>query len=101
MSKAILEKAQKIVSLGEKHGAKNIRLFGSFARGEETAESDVDLLYTRAEKFSPWFPGCLKIDLEELLGKPVDIVSDRFIKPRFKENITQEAVLLCDLIKKD
>lgn len=93
--------AAKIIELARRHGALNLRVFGSVARGDEIEDSDIDLLYTRAEKCSPWFPGGLKADLEQLLGVSVDLVSDKYIKNRFKPQIQEEAIPLCDLINQD
>jgi hypothetical protein len=59
-----------------RHGAHNVRVFGSVARGEATEHSDVDLLVSTTEHTSPWFPAGLKLDLEQLLGRRVDVVAE-------------------------
>ena len=61
----IREKRQAILEIAERHGAKNIRVFGSVARGESTEKSDVDFLIEVEGPTSPWFPGGLVADLEE------------------------------------
>ena len=50
------ELRQDILELAHRHGARNVRLFGSVVRGEATEESDVDLLVDAGEETSPWFP---------------------------------------------
>jgi len=92
---------EEIIRIGEKHGATNIKLFGSVARGDFDQDSDFDFLYTRKKPTSPWFPGGLKVELEELLRSKVDVVSEKALKPRLKDKILLEAIPLCDLIKKD
>ncbi|WP_245533936.1 nucleotidyltransferase family protein [Effusibacillus pohliae] len=76
--------------LASKYRVKNIRIFGSQARGEETADSDVDFLVEFEE------PNLLdrigfKQDLEELLNMPVDVVTESTIHPMLREHILAEA----------
>src|SRR3989442_11723663 len=66
------EKREEILRIAEKHGARNVRIFGSVAHGEATEASDIDLLVDTAEQTSPWFPAGLAAELEELLGQRVD-----------------------------
>ena len=68
----IAEKRDAILSLAVRHGAADVRIFGSFARGEARADSDVDFLVRAGERTSPWFPSGLILDLEQLLGRRVD-----------------------------
>ena len=65
-----------ILGIAIRHGAHNVRVFGSVARGEATEHSDVDLLVSTTEHTSPWFPAGLKLDLEQLLGRRVDVVAE-------------------------
>jgi predicted nucleotidyltransferase len=51
------DRRQEILRLAAKHGAVNVFIFGSVARGEETSDSDVDLLVDVAGELGPWFPG--------------------------------------------
>jgi predicted nucleotidyltransferase len=67
------EKLSDIRSIAAKHGAGNVRVFGSVARGEARADSDVDLLIDIVGPTTPWFPVGLLNDLEALLGKRVDL----------------------------
>ena len=61
------EQRMQILAIAEKHGAYNVRVFGSVARGEATEESDIDFLVDYdLRKITPWFPAGLLIDLEQL-----------------------------------
>ncbi len=75
------EKREEIIRLVARHGAGNVLVFGSVARGEETTNSDIDLLVDVTGEPSPWFPGGLVADLEELLGRPVQVVVRRSLAP--------------------
>jgi len=87
-------KREEIIRIAAKHGADNIRLFGSAARGEAGAASDVDLLVEMRPDHSPWFPAGLVADLEELLGTRVHVVTVRALHPSIRERVLQEAVPL-------
>jgi predicted nucleotidyltransferase len=86
------EKRSQILEIAAKHGAFNVRVFGSVARGEETPESDIDFLidYDRS-KITPWFPGGLLMDLQDLLGRKVDVLTERGISPLIRERVLAEA----------
>ena len=88
----IRSKQDVIRRIAERHGAKNVRVFGSVARGEAGPESDVDLLVEAGPRTSPWFPGGLIADLEALLGRRVDIVTERGLVPELREQVLREAV---------
>jgi hypothetical protein len=64
------EKRDQIRRLAAKHGATNIRVFGSVARGEARIDSDIDFLVDTGPVTSSWFPAGLVLDLEEVLGVP-------------------------------
>ena len=72
---------EEILRVAARHGAGNVLLFGSVARGEETPESDVDLLVDVTGETTPWFPGSLVADLEQLLDRPVQVVIRRSLSP--------------------
>lgn len=80
-----------ILKLAEKHGAQNVRVFGSVVRGEETADSDIDFLVDLGETLSPWFPTGLIRDLEELLGRKVDVVTARSLHYYIRDKVLEEA----------
>lgn len=80
-----------ILAIAERHGARNVRVFGSFARGDATETSDVDLLVSTTDHTSPWFPAGLKLDLEQLLGRRVDVVTEDGIYWLLRPRILREA----------
>jgi predicted nucleotidyltransferase len=87
-------KQSEIRSIAAKHGAGNLRVFGSVARGDARENSDVDLLIDIVGPTTPWFPGGLLTDLETALGRRVDIVIARSLHPLLRESVLKEAVPL-------
>ncbi len=85
---------EQILRVCAEHGARNVRVFGSFARGEAGPDSDVDLLIDVASEHSAWFPGGLLMDLQDLLGRKVDIVEPDALHWYIRDNILKEAVAL-------
>jgi hypothetical protein len=86
---------EEILALAEKYGAYNVRVFGSVARGEPHAESDVDLLVDQDwSRLSSWGGMGLIVDLEDLLGCRVDVATVDELKPRIRTRVLKEAVLL-------
>lgn len=91
MEDILREKREEILRIAEKHGARNVRIFGSMAHGEATESSDIDLLVDTAEKTSPWFPAGLAAELEELLGQRVDVVTTNGLYWLLRRRILKEA----------
>lgn len=87
----VRQKRNEILRIAERHGAYNVRVFGSVARGEAGPDSDVDLLIDAGEKVSPWFPGGLVSDLEDLLGRRVDVVEEVALRPELRQYVLREA----------
>lgn len=83
-----------IITSARKHGATSVRLFGSFARGEETFESDIDLLVEMEPHRSLLDIIALKLDIEDLTGRNVDIVTVKGVSPYLAEIILKEAIPL-------
>lgn len=94
IEETVLGKRDEIRRIAERHGATNLRLFGSIVRGEATSESDVDLLVDVTSRTSSWFPIGLILDLEELLGRRVEVVTERALNKDLRESILREAVPL-------
>jgi len=88
------EKRNDVLSIAAKHGAYNVRVFGSVARGEDRPDSDVDLLVDVGTTTSSWFPAGLVLDLEQILGREVEIVTEKGLNPHLRERVLQEAVPL-------
>ncbi len=96
---ALRDKLQKqrdrILTIAAQHGAFNVRVFGSVARGEDTEESDIDLLVDYdLDKVSPWFPVGLIQDLEVLLNAKVDVATTQSLHYFIKERVLAEAITL-------
>jgi hypothetical protein len=85
-------KQQKILEIAAKYGASNIRVFGSYARGEETADSDLDLLMDIEPGISLLDRIALTKELEDLLGIKVDIAKPENLHELIREQILQEAI---------
>ena len=90
----IQQRRDEILRVAARHGAGNVLLFGSVVRGEETPESDVDLLIDVTGETTPWFPGSLVADLEQLLRRPVQVVIRRSLSPLIRDAVLREAVPL-------
>ena len=90
----IRERRDEIVRVAALHGAGNVLVFGSVARGEDTPENDVDLLFDVTGDTTPWFPGSLIADLEQLLGQRVQVVIRRSLSPLIRDAVLREAVPL-------
>lgn len=88
------EKRDAIQRIAARHGAYNIRVFGSVARGEDRPESDIDLLIDAGPTTSSWFPAGLILDLEALLGRRVQVVTEKALHPDLRDHVLQEAVPL-------
>jgi predicted nucleotidyltransferase len=88
------EKRDEILRIAARHGASNVRVFGSVARGEASTQSDIDFSVELERGRSLLDHAALMIDLESLLGRRVDVATDRGLKPQVRERILQEAVRL-------
>ena len=84
-------KRDEILTIAASHGARNIRVFGSVARGEDSPVSDIDFLVSLDEGRSLLDLGGLLMDLQDLLGCRVDILTEASLRPASKEQILQEA----------
>ncbi len=85
----------EILAIAVRCGAFNVRVFGSAVRGDDTADSDVDFLIDYdANRVTPWFPGGLLMDLQDLLGCRVDVLTEKGISPFIRDRVLEEARLL-------
>ena len=87
-------KREQILRLARRHGVTGVRVFGSMARGDAGPHSDVDLLVEVGPDPSPWFPGGLVAELEELLGRRVQVVTERGLDELLRDRVLEEAVPL-------
>ena len=90
----IREQREAILSIAARHGATDVRLIGSVARGEARPDSDVDLLVTWSEGTSLLNHAALMLELERLLGRKVDIASDGWVKPSVRNSVYRDAIAL-------
>lgn len=90
----IQSKRDDVLEVARQHGVTSVRVFGSVARREDSDDSDVDLLVTTGPKVSSWFPAKLILDLENLLGRHIDIVTESGLNPLLRDQVLAEAVAL-------
>ena len=87
-------KRDSVLGLAAKHGAYNVRVFGSVARGESDADSDIDFLVDLEPGRSLFDLSGLLIDLEAALRTEVDVVTERGLRTRIRDRVLREAVPL-------
>ena len=85
------DQREDILRIAAQHGAHNVRVFGSVARGEARPDSDVDLLVELEPGRSLLDLGGLLMDLQTLLGREVDVVTDKGLRDRIRARVLQEA----------
>src|SRR5512140_407329 len=88
---AVRTRRAQIAELARKHGATNVRIFGSVVRGEDRPDSDIDLLVDAPGPTSAWFPAGLILDLEKLLSRRVEIITERGLNPFIRDQVLREA----------
>lgn len=87
-------KRDQILMIASSHGAHNVRVFGSAARGDACSSSDIDFLVDLDPDRTLMDPGGLLIALEELLQSPVDVATERMLRPKVRERALADAVPL-------
>jgi uncharacterized protein len=88
------QKREQILQTAAHYGAYDVRVFGSVARGEADAASDIDLLVKLEPGRSLMDLGGLLYDLQNLLGTEVDVVTEKGLRPRLREQVIREAIPL-------
>ena len=94
INEILKSKLAEIFRLATKHGARNLRLFGSVARGQSRPDSDIDLLIDLDPDRSLLDRIGLKHDLEDLLGRKVDVMTERSLHYYIRESVLKQAVAL-------
>ena len=94
LEQLLREKRDDIKRIAARHGAYNLRVFGSVARGEAGPESDIDLLIDVGPTTSSWFPAGLILDLEDLLGWRVEVITEKALNPELRDHVLREAIAL-------
>ncbi len=88
------EKREDILRIAAQYGASNVRVFGSVARGEADEQSDIDLLVDLEPGRSLFDLGGLLMDVQDLLGCDVDVVTAKGLRERIRERVLKEAIAL-------
>jgi predicted nucleotidyltransferase len=91
---AIRKKREAILEIARRHGAHSIRIFGSVARGDAGESSDLDLIVRFDPERSLLDHGGLVMDLRDLLGVRVDVISEAGMRERFRAQALKEAIPL-------
>ena len=90
----LITRRDEMLRIAAKYGARNVRVFGSVARGESDEASDIDLVVELLPGRSLFDLGGLQFELEQLLACRVDVVTERGLKPRIRDRVLQQAVPL-------
>jgi predicted nucleotidyltransferase len=88
------ERRQEILHIAARHGAYNVRVFGSTASGESGPDSDVDFLVDMEPGRSLFDMGGLLVELQDLLGRQVDVVTEQSLHWYIRDQVIAEAQLL-------
>lgn len=88
------DKRAEILRIGERYGARNVRVFGSVARGDSGPESDVDFLVELEPGRNLFDLGGFLYEVQELLGCPVDVVTEKGLRKHLRSSVLKEAVPL-------
>jgi predicted nucleotidyltransferase len=92
LDRLVKEKRAEILQIASRYGARDVRVFGSVARGEDDPESDLDFLVELEAGRSLLDLGGMQMELESLLGCRVDVVTERGLKTRIRERVLREAM---------
>ena len=85
---------QTIIEVMKPYHPKKISVFGSFSRGQEKAESDIDILYEFSQPISLFEKASIKELLELKLRKGVDLISEKYLNADFRDNILQDLKII-------
>jgi len=88
------KRREEILHVADRYGARHVRIFGSVARGEADEKSDIDFLVDLERGRSLLDLGGLLMDLQSLLGRRVDVVTERGLRQRIRSRVLEEAVPL-------
>lgn len=88
---ALRSRKMEILAAATRHGARNVRVFGSVVRGSDTSESDIDLLVEFEPERSLYDLVGLQLDIESLLGRRADVVTEGSLNAYLREQVLAEA----------
>lgn len=91
---AVRRRRTEIEQIARRYGARNVRVFGSVARGDDNEDSDIDFLVVMDPDRSLFDQASLLVELEGLLGRDVDVVTEPALRPRVRERVLAEAIAI-------
>jgi len=94
LGRQLRQRRAAVLATASRHGASNVRVFGSVARGEDTSESDIDLLVDLAPGTGLFSLGTLEREISEVLGTHVDVVPSDSLRPKVRAEAEAEAIEL-------
>ncbi len=94
LAELVRKQRSEILRIAQMHGASNVRIFGSVARGQADADSDIDILVDLEPGRTLLDHAILLSDLEQLLDRKVDVVTEKSLRPRIRERVLREAIAI-------
>ena len=94
MHEFVVKNRDIILEIAKKHGAINVRVFGSMSRGDADDKSDLDLLVDIDQQHTSFFPGGLVEELSEILKRRIDVVTENGLLPFVRNQVLKDAVTL-------
>jgi len=94
LGRRLRQRRRQVLAAAKKHGASNVKVFGSVARGEDTSKSDIDILVDLSPRSSLVTLGRLERELSEILGGPVDVVPAEGLRRAVRAEAEKEAIPL-------
>ena len=94
LGRQLRQRRAAVLATASRHGASNVRVFGSVARGEDTSESDIDLLVDLAPGTGLFSLGTLEREISEVLGTHVDVAPSDSLRPKVRAEAEAEAIEL-------
>ena len=92
VSEILEQKRKEILEIAAMHGAQNVRVFGSVSRSEAGPGSDVDFLIELEQGRTLLDHAALYLELKQLLGCEVDVVTENGLRPRLRDRVLKEAI---------
>ncbi len=94
LGRRLRQRRRQVLAVAEKYGASNVRVFGSVARGEDTPESDIDILVDLSPRSSLVTLGRLEREISDVLGVAVDVVPAEGLRSAVRVEAEREAIVL-------
>lgn len=94
LGRRLRQRRRAVMACAHRHAASNVRVFGSVARGEDTPDSDIDLVVDLAPGTGLFELGALRRELAEILGAPVDVAPSDSLRASVRREVERDAILL-------